>query len=196
MATAEFILTSGHPNDENIASFKCKLGPIMSEESFMCGPNLLHGIFGVLLNRQKDHTKAIESWIGTIFSHARRMNQEHFEKHLNVMFNFYEIKNLKFNQEVRHTEVIRVDDQWFFNEDVFYQKERETRRMKEVLSFWLESLAKEDSLEQLKEDHKKRFQAFDARTEFEELISHLESFNRDQEDAELQQAQDQAQDDD
>jgi hypothetical protein len=56
--------------------------------------------------------------------------------------------------------------------------------MKEVLSFWFEELEKKGDLQKLKDEHSKRFQAYDARDEFSALIKELEGYNRNQEELE------------
>lgn len=184
MAQAEFTITSGHPEDGNVHSFKCKLGPVLEEDSLMCGTNLLHGIFGILLNRQRNHDKGIKSWIDTVVNHAYRLNKEYFKKHVALWFNLYELKQLEHNLEVKRHAYIEVDDHFFINTNKYNELLRETNRMKEVLSFWFEELEKKGDLQKLINEHSRRFQAYDARDEFSALIKELEGYNRNQEELE------------
>ena len=178
MAQAEFTITSGHPEDGNVHSFKCKLGPVLEEDSLMCGTNLLHGIFGILLNRQRNHEKGIMSWIDTVVNHAYRLNKEYFKKHVALMFNLYELKHFEHNLEVKRQDYIEVDDHFFINTNKYNELLRETNRMKEVLSWWFEELEKKGDLQQLINEHSRRFQAYDARDEFSALIEGLKGYNR------------------
>jgi len=160
---------------------------VLEEDSLMCGTNLLHGIFGVLLNRQRNHDQGIKSWIDTVVNHAYRLNKDYFEKHVALMFNLYELKQLDLNREVKRHDYIEVDDHFFINTNKYNELLRETDRMKEVLSFWFEELEKKGDLQKLINEHSRRFQGYDGRDEFSALIKELKEYNRNQEEQTKQQ---------